>query len=419
MFPFNNYKKCRVTCIYGKKGNWSSGKHDGVDIVSDGDKTIYAVSEGLVIRSGVNKSWGEYTVIQMKDGRSIVYAHMVSGSRKLKVYQQVKEGDVVGIMGSTGNSTGAHLHIELQQLYYKAGRTGDITQFLGIKNEVGSVKYIKEDDIVDIKSLNVLKDGKVISVESVNVNGTNFIKLRDLNKLNEQWDIGFNGEMPTVNTVKDINFVKYDYTYIQSVGNVKHNIRVWEIDPMLLRADIAKCNLNNINKEFVVNSGYGWWEDTLHKKPYGLSILVSEGKVLCNQVPHELACGCLIVYNDGTVKVKAIKDITKEDNVKFAVGGLTIVPIVDNIAEGFIGKYEDVLRECSRVVMGYNPTKNKVIICGYKKMSAYRGRDLLKELGCNGGITLDGGGSALMREGTEYVLKSDGRTQFGYIYLNM
>ena len=71
------------------------------------------------------------------------------------------------------------------------------------------------------------------------------------------------------------------------------------------------------------------------------------------------------------------------------------------------------------LVLGWHPDKQRVIVAGYDKMSAARGRDLLLELGCTSGITLDGGGSALMREAGKDVLTSDGRYQFGCVWVDM
>lgn len=142
MFPFYNYKDCRVTCIFGKPGDWKSGKHDGIDIVSDGNKTVLAVAPGKIIRSGWNDSWGNYIVLQMTGGKSLVYAHLAAGSRKVLGGDTVKEGDALGIMGSTGNSSGPHLHIELQNNYYTCGDVSDIAAFLGIKNTLGEVQKL-------------------------------------------------------------------------------------------------------------------------------------------------------------------------------------------------------------------------------------------------------------------------------------
>ena len=267
-----------------------------------------------------------------------------------------------------------------------------------------------------MSKLTIMKDGQPVEVEAVNINGSNYIKLQDLPKLADVI-IGYS-KQPTVTTGRP-QFRAYDYDYLQTVGNKQHRMRVWEVAPELLKADAVKTNLNTLQHDYLINAGYSWWTDAAHNNPYSLSVLVSEGKVLANAVPHGQATGCLMVYEDNNVAVKQVADITAEQNVKFAVGGLTIAPKVLSAEEGFTGAYTDVLRETERVVMGVNPDKQRVIIAGYSKMSAARGRDLLLELGCTGGITLDGGGSALMREAGKAVLASDGRYQFGCVYLSM
>lgn len=193
MFPFKEFDKCVVTNTYGKPGKYESGKHDGIDIVCQGeDKTVYSVSSGICIRSGVNKYWGEFVVVQMANGKAIVYAHLEQGSRKFKVQQVVNVGMPIGKMGSTGNSSGEHLHIELQTDYYKAGRTENIAEFLDIKNEIGKVTW------QDIKDLTVKVDGKKVVVSAVNINGNNFVKLRDLEKLVDVV-VDYDGYYPTIN----------------------------------------------------------------------------------------------------------------------------------------------------------------------------------------------------------------------------
>jgi len=157
-FPFKDISDCRVTCIYGKPGSWASGKHDGIDLVSDGDKTILSVAAGKVIRAGWNDSWGYYMVVTMADGRSLVYAHMIKGSLRVIAGDIVTVGQELGAMGSTGHSTGPHLHIELQRQYYKSGRTDNIAAFLGIENEVGSVTLLKQGDDEEVTRYKKLSD---------------------------------------------------------------------------------------------------------------------------------------------------------------------------------------------------------------------------------------------------------------------
>ena len=160
-----------------------------------------------------------------------------------------------------------------------------------------------------------------MEVNAVNIDGNNYIKLQDLPKLADV-TIGYNGQ-PTVTTGR-ARFAAYDYDYVQTIGNKHHTVRVWEVAPELLRAEAAKANLDTIQYNYMVNAGYSWWTDAAHKQPYSLSILVSQGKVLANAVPHGQAAGCLIVYEDNSVTVKQVADITFAQGVKFAVGGMTI-----------------------------------------------------------------------------------------------
>lgn len=411
-YPFRG--RNRVTCPYGKPGSWSAGWHIGSDIVGDEDKTIYPIAEGVVESIGAHgKAYGNHVCVRHADGNVSLYAHMSKVSAK--VGQIVALDTPLGIMGATGNANGAHLHLELHQGAYKYPRGYKPKAAPWLIDPIAWIEdHIKE--AYQVERLTIIKDGQAVEVSAVNIDGNNYVKLQDLPKL-ANVTIGYNGQ-PTVTTGR-AKFASYDYDYVQTIGNKHHTIRVWEAAPELLRAEAAKTNLNTVQHDYLINAGYSWWTDAAHKQPYSLSVLVSEGQVLANAVPHNQAAGCLIVYDDDTVAVKQVADITAEQSVKFAVGGLTIAPKVLNSEEGFTGAYTDVLRETKRVVMGWHPDKQRVIIAGYNKMSAARGRDLLLELGCTGGITLDGGGSALMREAGRDVLTSDGRYQFGCVWVDM
>lgn len=67
-----------------------------------------------VLDNGKYYSYGEYIVISHGDGTMTLYAHMLANSRKVKVGDKVKQGQVIGTVGSTGNSTGTHLHFEVR-----------------------------------------------------------------------------------------------------------------------------------------------------------------------------------------------------------------------------------------------------------------------------------------------------------------
>lgn len=88
------------------------GHHTGTDIAAPGGTPIKAAANGEVIISVRGRSYGEYVVIQHHDGIQTLYAHM--SSRVAQVGDIVNQGDVIGYVGSTGDSTGNHLHLEFR-----------------------------------------------------------------------------------------------------------------------------------------------------------------------------------------------------------------------------------------------------------------------------------------------------------------
>ncbi len=106
--------KSRETTAFMKKGSWKIGYHTGVDRVCDSDPTLVAVADGTVTRvNSCGESYGNHLVYRTAQGKSILYAHLRSAPT-VKVGEHIKIGQILGKMGNTGNSTGAHLHIEVQ-----------------------------------------------------------------------------------------------------------------------------------------------------------------------------------------------------------------------------------------------------------------------------------------------------------------
>lgn len=107
----------RITSTFGGRaspGGIGSTNHKGVDIGGVGyTSQIYAAKAGTVIVSQYSSSYGNYVVVSHGSGNTTLYAHM--SSRKVSVGQYVNQGDVLGITGSTGNSTGPHLHFEITE----------------------------------------------------------------------------------------------------------------------------------------------------------------------------------------------------------------------------------------------------------------------------------------------------------------
>lgn len=94
-----------------------STAHSGIDFTPGYGAAIFAIADGTVVDvSSGGTSWGTYVVIQHEiDGQTVFsgYAHMVSGSTPLVVGDPIKVGDFVGLVGATGQVTGAHLHFTI------------------------------------------------------------------------------------------------------------------------------------------------------------------------------------------------------------------------------------------------------------------------------------------------------------------
>lgn len=89
-----------------------AGNHGGTDIRAAYGTTIKAARGGEVITSTYNSSYGNYVVVYHGNGESTLYAHM--SKRSVSVGQIVSQGQELGKVGSTGSSTGNHLHFEVR-----------------------------------------------------------------------------------------------------------------------------------------------------------------------------------------------------------------------------------------------------------------------------------------------------------------
>lgn len=106
-----------ITSTFGGRsspGGIGSTNHKGVDIGRVGyTTTIHAAKAGTVIVAQRSSSYGNYVVVSHGSGNTTLYAHMSSLSVSAGTY--VNQGDALGITGSTGNSTGPHLHFEISE----------------------------------------------------------------------------------------------------------------------------------------------------------------------------------------------------------------------------------------------------------------------------------------------------------------
>lgn len=130
----------RVSSPYGMRTlSGVTAMHKGIDLVGS-DKTVVTVLPGKVLYSRMitDKSnrtweWGNYVCIRSDDGTLSYYCHLAS--RAVRAGDTVAVGDVIGREGSTGYSTGSHLHFEIRT---PDGVSVDPTMALGIANKTGS-----------------------------------------------------------------------------------------------------------------------------------------------------------------------------------------------------------------------------------------------------------------------------------------
>ncbi|MFE3138788.1 transglycosylase family protein [Streptomyces scopuliridis] len=114
---------------YRQSGSWASGYHTGVDFPVPTGTSVKAVAAGHVVSAGWEGSYGYQVVIRHPDGRYSQYAHL--SALNVREGQQVGGGQRIARSGSTGNSTGPHLHFEM--------RTGP-----GYGSDIDPLAYLRE-----------------------------------------------------------------------------------------------------------------------------------------------------------------------------------------------------------------------------------------------------------------------------------
>jgi len=103
-----------ISSSFGSRNHPRSGDHQfhsGVDIAADPGKPVIATADGIVSFSGWSGGSGNLVALEHGFGYSTYYAH--NKMLVVKVGQKVKRGDIIGYIGSTGNSTGPHVHYEV------------------------------------------------------------------------------------------------------------------------------------------------------------------------------------------------------------------------------------------------------------------------------------------------------------------
>ena len=112
--PFGKPIKGKINSSFGYRNDPFSKKyafHPGIDIDATMHQPVVATAEGVVIHSGWYKSYGKTIIIKHNNGYETLYGHL--NTIKVNKDHKVKTGEVIGNAGSTGRSTGPHLHYEI------------------------------------------------------------------------------------------------------------------------------------------------------------------------------------------------------------------------------------------------------------------------------------------------------------------
>ncbi|WP_227870423.1 M23 family metallopeptidase [Streptomyces otsuchiensis] len=108
--PLSNYS---LSASYGQSGAmWASGYHTGLDFSAPAGTPVKNIHTGTVTEAAWAGSYGYRVTVKLDDGTELSYSHLSSMSAVAG--QKVTTGDVIGHVGSTGNSSGPHLHLEVR-----------------------------------------------------------------------------------------------------------------------------------------------------------------------------------------------------------------------------------------------------------------------------------------------------------------
>jgi murein DD-endopeptidase MepM/ murein hydrolase activator NlpD len=104
------------TSSFGMRKNPVTGNlvfHKGIDLAAARGTPVYACADGTVTQTGSDPVYGNYIIIRHASSRESLYGHL--DSIKIGLRQEVKSGTIIGTVGSTGQSTGPHLHFEIHE----------------------------------------------------------------------------------------------------------------------------------------------------------------------------------------------------------------------------------------------------------------------------------------------------------------
>ena len=151
-----------ITTPYGKKGGWSGGRHGGADWAAPTGTPVVAAWSGTVTDRTWGSAYGTHIVVnqdRLPDGSPGLwglYAHL--SQSLVRPGQRVEAGQRIGLVGSTGNSTGPHLHYEVQRAAgWRSGNHVDPAPWIGAAGGAAPSPQPGEDDDMPITDSDAAK----------------------------------------------------------------------------------------------------------------------------------------------------------------------------------------------------------------------------------------------------------------------
>ncbi len=102
----------RLTATFGQSSSLWSRNHTGLDFAAPTGTPVMSITNGTVTSTGYEGSYGNQIIVTADDGTELWYCHL--SAYAVQVGDKVTAGQVIGSVGSTGNSTGPHLHLEVR-----------------------------------------------------------------------------------------------------------------------------------------------------------------------------------------------------------------------------------------------------------------------------------------------------------------
>lgn len=154
-----------------KNENWW-GWGEPVLAVANGEITevvngIHDNTPGILPPVTLDNIAGDHIILQIASNRYVTYAHLQNGSIRVQLHQHVHRGDVLGLLGNSGNSTGAHLHLQVTD-------RNSVLQSEGVPSVISSFTYLgpgsdyPEKQVSVPRSNSIPPEDAVVQFEAVN-----------------------------------------------------------------------------------------------------------------------------------------------------------------------------------------------------------------------------------------------------------